>query len=75
MSTVVGRGVEVGRGLGPLRRLHGRLAHGGALAEGPLGPGPSVRGLLAFVVPRTAAGLVLQYDSEVGDGSARVPLT
>ncbi|HXM55171.1 MAG TPA: MFS transporter [Candidatus Dormibacteraeota bacterium] len=48
---------------------------GGALPEGRLGANQSARGLLAFIVPRTARGLVLQYDAEVGDGSARIPLS
>src|SRR6185295_9758823 len=34
VSTVVGRGVQVGRGLRPLGGLHGRVADGGTLAEG-----------------------------------------
>jgi len=45
-----------------------------ALPERTLRANETVRGRLAFVVPRTATGLVLQYDAQLGDQAARVPL-
>ena len=44
------------------------------LREQMLAPGQSVRGQVGFVVPRPAQGLALNFDAELGDGSARVPL-
>jgi len=46
----------------------------GALPEGRLAPSGSAQGRLGFVVPRSAAGLVLHFDAEVGDDAAQVPL-
>jgi MFS family permease len=46
----------------------------GALPQRRLGPAESVRGAIGFVVPRSAAGLVLHFDAETGDGSVAVPL-
>jgi hypothetical protein len=48
---------------------------GGTFPERVVRPGQTARGLLGFVVPRAAAGLQLHFDAELGDGSARVPLT
>jgi hypothetical protein len=48
---------------------------GGTLPERVVGPGQTARGQLGFVVPRTAAGLQLHFDAELGDASAQVPLT
>jgi MFS family permease len=45
-----------------------------ALPEAPLSPAATVGGTLAFVVPRTARGLVLHFDAERGYESAEVPL-
>jgi MFS family permease len=46
----------------------------GALPELPLGPSESMRGAVAFAVPRSAQGLVLHFDAEAGDETAEVPL-
>jgi hypothetical protein len=46
----------------------------GALPEAELGPAGTARGRLGFVVRRAARGLVLQFDSELGDDAARFPL-
>jgi Domain of unknown function (DUF4352) len=48
---------------------------GGGFPERVVGPGQTARGLLGFVVPRAAGRLQLHFDAELGDGSARVPLT
>ena len=48
---------------------------GSPLPERELGPDQTAQGRVGFVVPRTARGLVLTFDSEVGDGSAQVPIT
>jgi hypothetical protein len=48
---------------------------GGTLPERLVGPGQTARGQLGFVVPRAADGLQLHFDAELGDASARVPLT
>jgi MFS family permease len=47
----------------------------GALAERSLPPGRSTQGRLGFLVPLTAGGLVLHYQSELGYESASVPLS
>ena len=47
----------------------------GALGERELPAGQSARGLIGFVVPRVAQGLILDYHAELGDESATVPLT
>jgi MFS family permease len=56
--------------------VYGAVAGGldGALPELSLAPTERVRGVVAFVVPRSARGLVLHYDAETGDDSVPVPL-
>jgi serine/threonine-protein kinase len=46
----------------------------GRLPERTLSANQSVRGSLGFVVPKSAKGLVLHYDAEIGDQAAQVPL-
>ncbi|HSR21998.1 MAG TPA: DUF4352 domain-containing protein, partial [Candidatus Eisenbacteria bacterium] len=46
----------------------------GSLQERQLAPTDIARGRIGFVVPRSAQGLVLNYDAEQGDASAQVPL-
>jgi MFS family permease len=46
----------------------------GTLPELSLAPTERVRGVVGFVVPRSARGLVLHFDAETGDGSFQVPL-
>jgi MFS family permease len=55
---------------------YGAVADGldGALPEYRLGPSESVRGAVAFAVPRSAQGLVLHFDAQTGDDTAEVPL-
>jgi hypothetical protein len=47
----------------------------GAVPQRELPANASVRGRLGFAVPQAARGLVLHFDAERGDESARVPLT
>jgi hypothetical protein len=39
-----------------------------------LGPGQSVRGTIGFLVPRSARGMVLRFDAQVGEDAAQLPL-
>jgi Domain of unknown function (DUF4352) len=57
--------------------VYGAVVDGldGPLAERTLPPGRSERGRIGFVVPRTAQGLRLHFDAELGNGAAQVPLT
>jgi MFS family permease len=55
---------------------YGAIADGldGAIPEYVLGPSESMRGAVAFAVPRSAQGLVLHFDSPTGDETAEVAL-
>ncbi|HXM58626.1 MAG TPA: protein kinase, partial [Candidatus Dormibacteraeota bacterium] len=47
---------------------------GRPLPERRLGANQSANGQIGFVVPRSARGLVLNFDAQFGDGAAQVPL-
>ncbi len=56
--------------------VHGAVVQdlGGALPERELRSGETVAGIIGFVVPPAAQGLVLTFAAELGDQSAQIPL-
>lgn len=56
--------------------VYGAVVDGldGALPEVPLAPTERVRGVVGFVVPRSAQGLVVRFDAETGDDAIQVPI-